>query len=98
MLDDSCPAYEAFQQNLAEAGGMGHRQPDVFVQMKQFDPRPVNVRFGDKRIEELELRGSSRGNQTSRSTSADGLANRGGSLGRRGCAERARIGEYFDHH
>jgi len=39
------PFYESvFKQHLRKPGRMGHRNPYVFIQMKQLDSRPSHIR------------------------------------------------------
>jgi len=54
---------ETLQEILAKAGGVRDRQADILIQVKDLQPRPIDVRQGGERIEKLELRGARGGNQ-----------------------------------
>ena len=43
MTRDPCRTDQAVEQVAAEAGGVIDRQPDVFVEMEQFHPGPIDA-------------------------------------------------------
>jgi len=53
---------KAFPEIFAKRGWMGNGQADVFIQVKKCHRLPGNVRFGQQRIQHLELRGAGRHN------------------------------------
>ena len=49
------PRDKTLPQEQSKRGWMGHRQADVFVQMKQTDPLPCDAWFQYKVLEHLDL-------------------------------------------
>jgi len=62
IVGNSSFLYQLLQQHLPEAARMINRKADVFVQMKNLNPRPVDAWLAGKRVQKLELRRSRRGN------------------------------------
>ena len=55
---------QPLEKIAAEARGMIDRQADILVEMEHLDARPVDPRRGHQRLEELDLRGAGRGNES----------------------------------
>ena len=76
---------QALHQVPAETGRMIGGEADVFIEMEQLDPRPVDVRLSDQTVEEGELRCPGGRNEASLAPCGHGLADhrRGVERGRR---------------
>jgi hypothetical protein len=90
--------YQPGPQIFSETGGMIRWQPNVFVEMKQFDSFPGNFRQAGKSVQQFEL-GCARGcDQAGSAILLDRLTNGVGSLLGGGVAERKFIGkDLYDH-
>src|SRR5215472_5015650 len=85
-------------EELAKAGGVGHGQANVFVEVKQLHFPPVDAWIANERIEEFELRCSTCSHHARHAASLDCLAYRMGSMAGSGSAERTLVAEYFHDH
>lgn len=66
--------------------------PNVFIQVKPMNARPIDVRFRNQMFEHLELRRSSRDDQASHTVGLDGAAEFDGSVAGRVATHVARGG------
>jgi hypothetical protein len=77
---------------------MGRRQADIFVEVKQFNSSPVNIKGFGEGSEELELRRTSGGYDACLATVPDGAADRSSRLlGGRLCQRILVIKNLQDH-
>src|SRR5579872_3196666 len=74
MLAYSGSADQALLQVFAKTGRMRHRKSDVFIQMEQLDALPIDLRHRSQRIQKLELRSSSCGDDARQSSLVSGSA------------------------
>ena len=75
VVGDSGFPHQLLQQHLAKASRMRDRQADVFVEMKSFHLRPVDLRRLGNSIQKFELRRSRRSNDPCVAMLGDGAAN-----------------------
>src|SRR5215469_9544988 len=55
---------QTLEEVFAKAGGMRRGQPDVFIQVKHLHARPLDAGHSGQGVEEFELRGARRGNDS----------------------------------
>src|ERR1700746_1728023 len=70
---------------------------NVLVEMKGFNFAPVNPRLANERVQELELRGACRRNDSCVAVKRNRLTNCRGRVVRRSLAQRLVVIEYLQH-
>src|SRR5215472_12754921 len=76
MLRDSRLMNEPLEKVLAKTGRMSDWQANVFVQVKQLDAAPINIRGARQGLQEFKLRRTGRGHDPCQTVVADSSAKR----------------------
>src|SRR5579871_628434 len=98
VLHNSSFLDQLFHQHLAEAARRRDRQTNIFIQVKDLDLAPIDLRFARKMVEKYYLRCSGCGHYAGASLLMNRLANRFCRVARSGLAERLLVVEYLDLH